>query len=121
MTMKTTVNSNDDDKNDVTIKVTTLIGDDNRQFLCAAYPDRDQRCAPKRDAKPASVEQDSKVAEREKEEEDKEKEKRRLERQKVVDRYQNDLDKYNQHLYARDHNLPATPKKKKKKKFCNIL
>ena len=83
--------------------------------MSAAYPDRDQRHTPKRDVKPATVEEDKKVEEMEKQEEEKEKEQRRLERQKVEDKYQKEVEKYHQKLNGKNNPTP------KKKRFCNIL
>ena len=77
--------------------------------MSSAYPDRDQRHTPKRDVKPASVEEDMKV-------EEKEKEQRRLERQKATEKYQQELDTYHQEL-----NGTAKPAPPKKKRFCSIL
>ena len=84
--------------------------------MSSAYPDRDQRHTPKRDVKPASVEEDKKVEEKERQEEEKEKEQRRLERQKATEKYQQELDTYHQEL-----NGTAKPAPPKKKRFCSIL
>ena len=84
--------------------------------MSSAYPDRDQRHTPRRDVKPASVEEDKKVEEKERQEEEKEKEQRRLERQKAEEKYRKELEKYHKELEARNNPAP-----KKKKSFCSIL